>query len=566
MLEQNRMVPAQATSVNQSAPMNSMAVSDLERQGLPRASKAFAELMGDAKSSGSEGAENLSVFASTSDSLSGNLVGLDASAESQSSHMVLSQLSVSTGNQAFQPIETTLNTENLPGLVNSTQITTAGESVLELEHSDLPELVDLNENQAQFMASGMTPAGIEPASLSTTEAVLATSLNDDEVNSIDNSLSLASKALTDPSQAPLSDAELMVSSEEVDNISVMPVFGQGQTEVTSATLGASSETKLTGISSAQAAAGAQGFSSTGNLGQSLPGNTSGQMNPQYNPQLNNSGNQAAQGGVNPTGLDAGKELSAVPKPAVESTSVKSEKNDLLASWGTNATSSTMSSSTQASFNQNSQGNSSQNPNQMMFAQMQQSQKVMEQQMATRFNEELAAARGAEATLDKEKVGGTLSDLGLAFDKRAQLPLNMQSINTPVRHPQWGQALGQRVVVMANSQIQEAKITLNPEKLGPVQIKLHVDKDQMVHVSMHAQQGTTREAMENALPRLREMLEQAGISFGSLDVGDQAQFEQNQQEQNASAEQVAENDLNDESSEEKTAILAPKTDNIVDYYA
>lgn len=564
MLEQNRMISAPEISVNPSAQLNASGVSDIERQGLPRTIKAFSELMGEVKSTDSEGAASVSVFASDAPVLPENMAVLDnpeasslnsslssvtenALVESQSSDMVLNQLSLSTGNQAFQPIETTLNTSNLPGLVNSTEILASDETATDtdLVTSVLPELIDLNENQTQLIAGGLTDRTIDGNHFSDATSEIG----------------------TDSSQAPLLDAEFMETSEEVDNISVMPVFGQTQTEVTSATLGSSGEIKLTGMSSAQTAASSSSSSLPGNMAQPLAGSASSQvMNPQMNTQAATNGNPMVQPGTNSTGLDTGKTMSSVTKPAGDSSSVKSEKNDLLASWGTSTTSSSMTTSSQASFNQNSQGNASQNPNQMMFAQMQQNQKVVEQRIATSFNDDLAAAKAAEATSDKDKVGSSLSDLGLAFDKRAQLPLNLQSINTPVRHPQWGQALGQRVVVMANSQIQEAKITLNPEKLGPVQIKLHVDKDQMVNVSMHAQQGATREAMENAIPRLREMLEQAGISFGSLDVGDQAQFEQNQQEQNASAGQLAINDFNDESSEEKTAILAPKTDNIVDYYA
>lgn len=564
MLEQNRMISAPEISVNPSAQLNASGVSDIERQGLPRTIKAFSELMGEVKSTDSEGAASVSVFASDAPVLPENMAVLDnpeasslnsslssvtenALVESQSSDMVLNQLSLSTGNQAFQPIETTLNTSNLPGLVNSTEILASDETATDtdLVTSVLPELIDLNENQTQLIAGGLTDRTIDGNHFSDATSEIG----------------------TDSSQAPLLDAEFMETSEEVDNISVMPVFGQTQTEVTSATLGSSGEIKLTGMSSAQTAASSSSSSLPGNMAQPLAGSASSQvMNPQMNTQAATNGNPMVQPGTNSTGLDTGKTMSSLTKPAGDSSSVKSEKNDLLASWGTSTTSSSMTTSSQASFNQNSQGNASQNPNQMMFAQMQQNQKVVEQRIATSFNDDLAAAKAAEATSDKDKVGSSLNDLGLAFDKRAQLPLNLQSINTPVRHPQWGQALGQRVVVMANSQIQEAKITLNPEKLGPVQIKLHVDKDQMVHVSMHAQQGATREAMENAIPRLREMLEQAGISFGSLDVGDQAQFEQNQQEQNASAGQLAINDFNDESSEEKTAILAPKTDNIVDYYA
>ncbi|MBD3755825.1 MAG: flagellar hook-length control protein FliK [Gammaproteobacteria bacterium] len=157
----------------------------------------------------------------------------------------------------------------------------------------------------------------------------------------------------------------------------------------------------------------------------------------------------------------------------------------------------------------------------------------------------------------------------AAECRGQLPQGLQSIGLPVAHPRWGQALGQRVVYMANNQVQQAQITLNPEKLGPVQIKLHLDKEQQVHVVMTAQQGVTREAMEAAMPRLKELMEQAGIDLGSVNVNqDQREFAQ-QQEQQGRGRAVGgpSNALQDEmdlTETHSTTVYA--TDNLVDYYA
>jgi len=153
------------------------------------------------------------------------------------------------------------------------------------------------------------------------------------------------------------------------------------------------------------------------------------------------------------------------------------------------------------------------------------------------------------------------------DKRPQLPQGLQTIGLPVNHQRWGQALGQRVVYMANNQLQQAQITLNPEKLGPVQIKLHIDKDQQVHVVMNAQQGVTREAMETAMPRLKEMMEQAGIDLGSVDVSDQQNTSQEQEDEQAamgSAKVSTEEDVT--MAEEASETVVYSADNIVDYYA
>lgn len=214
-----------------------------------------------------------------------------------------------------------------------------------------------------------------------------------------------------------------------------------------------------------------------------------------------------------------------------------------------------------------QGQGQQAQQQAMTQQLQQAQLSAEQQVKNRFAEEMTAVKAVESA-DKDRAASLLGDLGSGFDKRAHLPLAMQSINTPVRHSQWGQALGQRVVVMANLKIQDAKIMLNPERLGPVQVKLHMDKDQQIHVTMLAQHGTTREAMENAVPKLKEMLEQAGINFGSVDVGDHRDFEQAQKDsaphkghQSGTGGASADDD-----SVEPSPVHLSTTNNLIDYYA
>lgn len=211
---------------------------------------------------------------------------------------------------------------------------------------------------------------------------------------------------------------------------------------------------------------------------------------------------------------------------------------------------------------------------MQMAQVQaQNQQMLRQQSVDRqVSIQTAQSQGGlEGTADDESLEWlTAGTSSLNADKRPQLPAGLQTIGLPVSHQKWGQALGQRVTYMVNNQIQQAQITLNPEKLGPVQIKLHVDRDQQVHVVMSAQQGVTREAMEAAMPRLREMLEQSGVDMASVDVTDQQAFSddsgegEDPEQARALSENGAVKDAT-ESSEERDA-QTYTTDNLVDYYA
>jgi len=112
--------------------------------------------------------------------------------------------------------------------------------------------------------------------------------------------------------------------------------------------------------------------------------------------------------------------------------------------------------------------------------------------------------------------------------RATTPPVMQaSINVPVLDDAWGDALNERVLWMAGKSIQKAEIRLNPADLGPIRVEVSV-ADDAAKVSFSAQNATTREAIESALPRLREMLSENGLSLANTDVSDTG----GQQEQNA----------------------------------
>lgn len=210
--------------------------------------------------------------------------------------------------------------------------------------------------------------------------------------------------------------------------------------------------------------------------------------------------------------------------------------------------------------QNSQGQAGQQQA-MMFAQFVKEGK-------TQAFEQQAAVRSIDESIHKSEGKDLLGGAEIAStDRRGQLPLGLQSIQQPLKHPQWGQALGQRVVFMANNSIQQAQITLNPEKLGQIQVTLQLDKDQKMNVSLNAQNGVTRESMENALPKLREMLEQAGITLGSMDVSDQKQFSDNNADKSTPKGGVSNNAVEEGDAVIESALSPVKiTDNIVDYYA
>ena len=131
----------------------------------------------------------------------------------------------------------------------------------------------------------------------------------------------------------------------------------------------------------------------------------------------------------------------------------------------------------------------------------------------------AAALGAASAVGSVAPQGNVSSLPVAM-----------TLAVPLQQKGWDQAMGERVVWMARSNIQEAQVQLNPRELGPIEIKISVKQDQ-AHVQFVAHHATTRDALEAAMPRLRDMLNESGLNLAQSDV---SQHSFRERESNASA--------------------------------
>jgi len=92
---------------------------------------------------------------------------------------------------------------------------------------------------------------------------------------------------------------------------------------------------------------------------------------------------------------------------------------------------------------------------------------------------------------------------------------------------WDNQVSQRIVYMVGKE-QAATLTLNPPDLGPVQIVLNVSNDQ-ASVQFSAEQLEVRQALENSLPRLREMMSESGITLSQSTVDANVQDQRQQQQ-------------------------------------
>lgn len=92
----------------------------------------------------------------------------------------------------------------------------------------------------------------------------------------------------------------------------------------------------------------------------------------------------------------------------------------------------------------------------------------------------------------------------------------EKLSPHVGTPAWDQALGQKIIWMVGGSQQSASLTLNPPDLGPLQVVLNVSNEQASATFISAQ-PEVRQAIEAALPKLREMMGEAGIQLGQTNI-------------------------------------------------
>ena len=161
--------------------------------------------------------------------------------------------------------------------------------------------------------------------------------------------------------------------------------------------------------------------------------------------------------------------------------------------------------------------------------------------------EILGQKKPELVLEKPTVDRNVSGLMSALSAPASFSaaatgLQASSVGQPVLALQpsmqseaWGKVLSNRVVWMAREGVQQAELRLNPANLGPVEVKLHMSNEQ-ANVTFLAQNAATRDALEQALPKLRESFQENGMELAHADVSEHASEQDNDEEDSESASQ------------------------------
>lgn len=140
-----------------------------------------------------------------------------------------------------------------------------------------------------------------------------------------------------------------------------------------------------------------------------------------------------------------------------------------------------------------------------------------------------------------------------------------STAAPVGTPGWTRELHEQVTLLVHNRNATADIKLNPEEMGPIEIRIDFSEAQP-KVSISVQNADTRSALDAALPRLRDMLAESGVSLGDTSI------EQRQAGSGSTQEHRANMHLPLQPAPAESADAAPATvramalDRLVDTYA
>ncbi|GGB50084.1 flagellar hook-length control protein FliK [Shewanella inventionis] len=126
---------------------------------------------------------------------------------------------------------------------------------------------------------------------------------------------------------------------------------------------------------------------------------------------------------------------------------------------------------------------------------------------------------------------------------------------------------QQLITMVSNGIQQAEIRLDPPELGHLTIKIQIQGDQ-TQVQFNVAQSQTRDLVEQAIPRLRDMLASEGLQLTDSQVSQGGGGRDQQQEQSESQGHTSDAQLDEISAQEASLMTntSRSLHSAIDYYA
>lgn len=151
-----------------------------------------------------------------------------------------------------------------------------------------------------------------------------------------------------------------------------------------------------------------------------------------------------------------------------------------------------------------------------------------EKLNTKYDENLSNTRSESITQTKNDHQKSLIDLNKSI-ANTKVPLR-DTLEIPVTHKKWGESLAEKTLLLVNQKGSSARLNLIPHNLGPLEIKLQLQGDAST-IEFVTHHSATKDAIESAIPKLREMFESGGLSLGDVNVKDHSRHSKGSEQGN-----------------------------------
>jgi flagellar hook-length control protein FliK len=130
-----------------------------------------------------------------------------------------------------------------------------------------------------------------------------------------------------------------------------------------------------------------------------------------------------------------------------------------------------------------------------------------------------APGGFESSLLSGSLGGAAGALQSAVNPAALTDAAATpalKVAAGVDTPEFGQGLAERVSFMVESNLNGAKLQVNPPQLGPIEVRIAL-QGAHAQIWLTSHSAVTRDALESSSPKLREMLGAQGFGQVTVDI-------------------------------------------------
>lgn len=176
-----------------------------------------------------------------------------------------------------------------------------------------------------------------------------------------------------------------------------------------------------------------------------------------------------------------------------------------------------------------------------------------------------AALAAQQEQSFDSVMNTLTTTTVETQKSITA-LNTETI--AIYRKDFAAAVKDKVMVMINQKIQQVDIQLDPPEMGNVHIRVNLQNEQAA-VQFIVQNQQAKDALEQNMGKLREMLAENGVDVGDANIEQRQANEQNSHSANGQANKGQRGDSGDEVIDENdnvTLNMVKASSTGVDYYA